>query len=416
MPLAGIVHLKYICLPNRSIETTPKYFFTMLELKNLRPKRSFFTVAAAATLVFGVSACGTDTGTAEGPTDETAAVDTGDSGFGDLGSVSLSGAGASFPAPLYQRWFSDINNAYSGVQISYQSVGSGAGVEQYLNRTVDFGATDAPLTEEEIQQFRDQYGADPIQVPTVGGAVVFAYNLPGVEQDIRLSREDYCGILTGDITTWDDPAIQEVNPDVELPSTPITFVHRSDGSGTTFLFTSHIQAACPNWTAGAAKTIDWPVGVGAKGNEGIAAQVQQTEGAIGYVEYAYANENNIPMATLENQAGNYIEPSPEAASLIFEGQDIPEDFALTVPDPEGEQAYPIGGLTFLLLYPEYDDPTTGQAVQAMVEYGLTEGDQAAQELGYVPLPSDVEQRVVETVNQEIAVAAAKQKTKIAAAE
>jgi phosphate transport system substrate-binding protein len=391
----------------------------MLKLQTSLTKRSLLTVAAA-TLAFGVSACGggTDTTTTpEGGTD-TAAVDsgTGDSGFEAIGNISLSGAGASFPAPLYQRWFSDINNAYSGVEISYQSVGSGAGVEQYLNRTVDFGASDAPLTDEEKQQFRDQYGADPIQVPTVGGAVVFAYNLPGVEQDIRLSREAYCGILTGDITSWDAPAIQEANPDVELPSTPISFVHRSDGSGTTFLFTSHIEAACPDWPSGAAKTVEWPTGVGAKGNEGISAQVQQTEGAVGYVEYAYANENNMPMAALENQAGNYIEPSPQAASFIFEGQEIPEDFALTVPDPEGEEAYPIGGLTFLLLYPEYDDETTAQAIQAMVEYALTEGDQTAQELGYVPIPSDVEQRVVETVNQEIAVASGNLKSTVAVAK
>jgi phosphate transport system substrate-binding protein len=391
---------------------------TMLELQTLRTKRSLLTLAAATTLAFGISACGGDT-TVETPVegDETAAVDgLEEEGFGDLGSVSLSGAGASFPAPLYQRWFSNINQEYPGVQISYQSVGSGAGVEQYLSGTVDFGASDAPLTEEEIQAFVDQYGADPIQVPTVGGAVVFAYNLPGVEEDLRLSREAYCGILTGDITSWDAPAIQEANPDVELPSTPVTFVHRSDGSGTTFLFTSHIEAACPDWPSGAAKTVEWPTGVGARGNEGISAQVQQTAGAIGYVEYAYANENNIPMAALENQAGNYIEPSPQAASFIFEGQEIPEDFALTVPDPESEEAYPIGGLTFLLLYPEYDDATKAQAIQAMVEYVLTEGDQAAQELGYVPIPSDVEERVVETVNQEIAVASGNLKSTVAVAK
>ncbi|NJL84520.1 MAG: phosphate ABC transporter substrate-binding protein PstS [Chloroflexaceae bacterium] len=336
---------------------------------------------------------------------ETAATGEGttDTGFSDL-QVSLTGAGASFPAPLYQRWFSDINQEYPGVEISYQSVGSGAGVEQYLNRTVDFGATDAPLTDEEKQAFRDRYGAEPIQVPTVGGAVVFAYNLPEVEQELRLSREAYCGIVSGEITQWDAPEIQEANPDVQLPSQPITFVHRSDGSGTTFLFTSHIAEACPNWQAGAAKTVDWPTGVGARGNEGIAAQVQQTQGAIGFVEYAYANENNISAATLENQAGNYIEPSPEAASRLFEGQDIPEDFALTVPDPSGEEAYPIAGLTFLLLYPEYDDPNKARALQALVNYGLDQGTEAAQELGYVPLPSDLAQRVAETVQQELVAA------------
>ena len=314
--------------------------------------------------------------------------------------ASLSGAGASFPAPLYQRWFSEYNQQNPGVEISYQSVGSGAGVEQYLQGTVDFGATDAPLTEEERATFEEQYGQAPIQVPMTAGSVVFAYNLPGVDS-LELSREDYCGIVNGDITTWNDPAIAEANPGVELPDMPISWIHRSDGSGTTFLFTNHVTTACPNWTGGAAKTVEWPVGIGAKGNEGIAAQVAQTEGGIGYVEYAYAKENGISAAAIENASGNIITPSPEAASLVFEGETIPEDFALTVPDPANPEAYPIAGLTWLLLYPQYDDPSKAQALQGVIDWALNSGDEYATQLGYIPLPADVEQRVVQTVQDEV---------------
>jgi phosphate transport system substrate-binding protein len=315
--------------------------------------------------------------------------------------VRVSGAGASFPAPLYQRWFSEFNDENPGVQISYQSVGSGAGVQQYLAGTVDFGATDAPLTDEERQRFQEQYDAAPIQVPMTGGLVVFAYNLPEID-NLQLARDTYCGIVTGEITTWDAPEIAEDNPDATLPNEPITWVHRADGSGTTFLFTNHLQAACPSWNAGAAKTVEWPTGVGAKGNEGIAAQVQQTEGAIGYVEYAYANENGISMATIENQTGEFIEPTPEAAANVFEGADIPEDFALTIPDPEGTEAYPIAGLTWLLLYPEYENQDTAAALEEMVSWALQDGDNLATELGYVPLPEDVQARVLDTVNSQLA--------------
>ena len=314
--------------------------------------------------------------------------------------ASLSGAGASFPAPLYQRWFSEYNQQNPGVQISYQSVGSGAGVEQYLQGTVDFGATDAPLTEEERASFEESYGQAPIQVPMTAGSVVFAYNLPGVDS-LELPRNAYCGIVNGEITNWSDPTLAEANPNVDLPDTPITWIHRSDGSGTTFLFTNHINQACSNWQGGAAKTVEWPTGIGAKGNEGIAAQVTQTEGGIGYVEYAYATENNISAAAIENASGNIIQPSPQAASLVFEGETIPEDFALTVPDPANPEAYPIAGLTWLLLYPEYDDPNKAQALQDVINWALNNGDEYATQLGYIPLPSDVEQRVVQTVEQEV---------------
>lgn len=317
--------------------------------------------------------------------------------------VTISGAGASFPAPLYQRWFSEYNTLNPNIQISYQSVGSGAGVKQYLARTVDFGATDAPLTPEERQQFQQKFNTEPIQVPMTGGAVVFAYNLPGEGlQNLRLSREAYCGIVAGEVTQWNAPEIAQANPGVNLPNQPINFVHRSDGSGTTFIFTNHLQEACPNWKAGADKAVSWPTGIGAKGNEGVTASIQQTAGSIGYVEFSYARENNLNMATLENRAGTFVEPSPESASAALEGQTIPEDFALEIPDPQGKDAYPIVGLTWLLLYNNYDNPATAEALENFVNWALTEGDKYAIELGYLPLSQDVAQRVQEVVTTQLA--------------
>lgn len=366
---------------------------------SLTLKRSLFFTGALAILLGGTACNNPDTANDE--TSQTEAGAGADPGIDAL-EARINGAGASFPAPLYQRWFAEFNDQYPGVEISYQSVGSGAGVQQYLAGTVDFGATDAPLTDEEREQFREEYDAEPIQVPMTAGTVVFAYNLAGVEENLELPRDAYCGIVTGDITSWDDPIIADANPDADLPNQPITWVHRSDGSGTTFLFTNHIQAACPSWNAGAAKTVEWPTGVGAKGNEGIAAQVQQTEGAIGYVEYAYANENGISMASIENQSGNIIEPSPDTAGKVFEGVDVPEDFALTIPDPENPEAYPIAGLTWLLLYPEYEDQDVAAALEEMVNWALQDGDNFATELGYIPLPNDVQERVIATVNTALA--------------
>lgn len=341
-------------------------------------------------VALGTAACGS---VSDAPS--TSGSSSTESSGGDL-SASLSGAGASFPAPLYQRWFSEYNKENSGVQVSYQSVGSGAGVEQYLAGTVDFGASDAPIKDEERKKFSDKYQAEPIQVPMTSGSVVFAFNLKGVE-DLKLSREDYCGIVEGKIKTWDDPAIKKANPDATLPSKPISWVHRSDGSGTTFLFTTHIEAACSGWSAGSGKSVEWPVGTGAKGNEGIAAQIQQTDGAIGYVEFAYAKQNGISMAAIENKSGKMIAPTPESAALAFQGEAVPEDFALVIPDTANPEAYPIVGLTWLLLYPSYEDANKIQALKAVVDWSLGDGQSFAEELGYIPLEEGLIARVKEKV-------------------
>jgi phosphate transport system substrate-binding protein len=307
-------------------------------------------------------------------------------------SSSLSGAGASFPAPLYQRWFADYNKANPGTQISYQSVGSGAGIEQFLAGTVDFGATDAPLKPEERAKFKAKYNADPIQVPMTGGSVVFAYNLEGVK-DLKLSRAAYCGIAAGKITKWNDPAIAKANAGAKLPDQTIQFVHRSDGSGTTYQFTTHLKAACgATWTAGANKSISWPVGTGAKGNEGVAAQIQQTPNSIGYVEYSYGKQTNLAMAAVENKSGKLIAPSPEAGAEAFAGEKVPADLALTVPDSANPKAYPISGLTWLLLYPQ-KDAAKQTALKSVIDWSLTTGKATATELGYVPLEAGLVTKV-----------------------
>ncbi|MBD1849635.1 phosphate ABC transporter substrate-binding protein PstS [Leptolyngbya sp. FACHB-711] len=358
----------------------------------LRLKRRAVLASLAALSMSVAVACASSNNEGPSATAPAASPAAGNSGA----AVSLSGAGASFPAPLYQRWFADYNKENPNTQISYQSVGSGAGVEQFLAGTVDFGASDQPLKDEEKAQFREKYGADAIQVPVTGGSIVMAYNLEGVD-NLKLPREVYCGIVTGEITQWNDPAIASANQGTNLPNEQIQFVHRSDGSGTTFGFTNHLKAACPEWKAGANKSVEWPVGTGAKGNEGVTAQIQQTPGAIGYTEFSYAKENGLSMAAMENKAGNIIEPTPEAGALAFKGQTVPEDFALLVPDPTDEQAYPITTLTWLLLYPQYQDAAKGEAIKNVVNWTLDNGKTAASDLGYLPADPDLAGRVKEEV-------------------
>jgi phosphate transport system substrate-binding protein len=366
---------------------------------SLRSRPTIWTALTALSLGLTVSSCTPSSpdiatppaGTTTGSTPAAAPV------AGGKGS-SLSGAGATFPAPLYQRWFADYNKANPGTQISYQSVGSGAGVEQFLAGTVDFGASDAPLKPEERAKFKTKYSAEPIQVPMTGGSVVFAYNLDGVK-DLKLSRAAYCGIAAGKITKWNDPAIVKANPGAKLPDSAIQFVHRSDGSGTTFQLTNHLKAACPTWTAGVNKSIAWPQGMtGAKGNEGVAAQIKQTPNAIGYVEYAFAKQTDMAMAAIENKAGKIIPPTPAAGAEAFVGEKVPADLALLVPDSANPKAYPISGLTWLMLYPQSKDAAKQTALKAVIEWALTTGKATANELGYVPL----EDGLVAKVKAELA--------------
>jgi phosphate transport system substrate-binding protein len=304
--------------------------------------------------------------------------------------ISLTGAGASFPAPLYQRWFSEYNKANPNVQISYQSVGSGAGVEQFTQETVDFGASDTAMKNEEIANVKKGV----VMLPMTAGSIVLGYNLPEVK-DLKLSREAYVDIFMGKITKWNDPAIAKANPGVNLPDKKITVVHRSDGSGTTSVFTQHLATINSGWAGkvGSGKTVDWPTGVGAKGNEGVTAQILQTEGAIGYTEYGYAKQQNISTAVLQNKSGQFVPASSQAAAKSLQAVKLPENLRAFILDPVGADAYPIVTYTWVLAYKKYDDPAKVQAFKGVMNWALADGQKFSEELGYVPLPPTVVQKV-----------------------
>ncbi len=306
------------------------------------------------------------------------------------GNVRLNGAGATFPAPLYQTWFQALNQKYPNLQVNYQPVGSGAGIEQFTKGLVDFGASDVAMTDEEIQKVQNGV----LLLPMTAGSIVLAYNLPGVE-GLKLPRDVYTGIFLGTIKSWNDPKIAAANPGAKLPNTPITTVHRSEGSGTTGVFTQHLSAINPEWKSkvGSGKTVNWPAGVAAKGNDGVTAQIQQTQGSVGYVEYAYAKNSKLNFATLENKSKQFVAPSDESAAKTLEAVTLPENLRAFIADPEGNDSYPIVTYTWILANKKYSDATKAKAVEAMIEYGLTEGQKIATQLGYVPLPQSVVQKV-----------------------
>jgi len=355
----------------------------------------------AIALTAGLAACG---GTETGGTGGTGG---GDATTADAGApsaelialnqqVDLVGAGASFPAPLYQRWFQEISQGVPNLQIDYQSVGSGAGVERFTQGLVNFGASDVAMKDDEIAKVeRGVY-----MLPMTAGSIVLAYNLDGVE-NLQLPRDVYVDIFLGNITNWNDPRIAEANPGVELPDQPITVVHRSDGSGTTGVFTMHLSAISDEWAnqVGEGKTVEWPTGIGGAKNDGVTAQINQTPGAIGYVEYGFAQNAGLNMAALENQEGNFIPPSSEAASKTLEAVTLPDDLRAFISDPEGPESYPIVTYTWLLTYQQYPDPEVARSVEAMVQYGLTEGQKVSPDLGYIALPPNVVQKVAEKADQ-----------------
>lgn len=354
---------------------------------------------SALALTLGLAACGggsapennanNTTPTPGGSTATTSAAPSKLTMTTDLG---LTGAGATFPAPLYQRWFQDFNKSNPKLQINYQSVGSGAGVEQFTKGTVDFGASDTAMKDEEIAKIPTDKGV--LMLPMTAGSIVFAYNLADVP-DLKLPRDVYVDILLGKITKWNDPKIATANPGAKLPDQTINVIFRSDGSGTTGVFTKHLSAISPEWKekVGEGKTVQWPVGVGGKGNEGVTAQIQQTPGAIGYVEYGYAKNNNLKFASLENKSGKFIVASELSASKTLEAVTLPENLRAFISDPEGPDSYPIVTYTWLLVPQKVTDPNKAKAMEAMIEYGLTEGQKTSVELGYVPLPKSVIDKV-----------------------
>lgn len=298
----------------------------------------------------------------------------------------LSGAGATFPAPLYQRWGVEYNKLHSEVQVNYQSVGSGAGVKNFTSGVVDFGASDAAMSDAEIAKVPKGV----VMIPATAGEIVYAYNLPGVT-NLKLSREAMAGIYLGTVTKWNDPVIAKANEGTNLPNLPIQVAYRSDGSGTTYVFTQHLSAISKDFSdkIGTDKSVTFPVGVGGKGNEGVTALIKQSPGAVGYVEYGYAKNNGLSMASLQNKSGSFVVPDAKSGAATLASVNLPENLRIWPVDPEGADDYPIASFTWLLLYKKYDDAAKLKALKGFVEWGLTSGQALSEELGYIPLPAPV---------------------------
>ncbi len=300
----------------------------------------------------------------------------------------INGAGATFPFPLYSKWFSEYNKLHPELQFNYQSIGSGGGIQQITNRTVDFGASDAPMKDEQLEK-----APGTVHIPTVMGAVVVTYNAP-IEQ-LKLTPDTIAGIFLGKIQKWNDPALAAVNPGVKLPDAAITVVHRSDGSGTTNIFTDYLSKVSPAWKSevGSGTAVKWPAGLGAKGNEGVSGLVKQTPGAIGYVELAYANQNKLPKSLLRNKEGAFVAATMESTSEAAAGVAVPDDFRVSITDASGKGAYPMASFTYVLVPRDQQDPVKAKAIVDFLNWAVHAGQQYAAPLDYAPLPKAVAEKV-----------------------
>jgi phosphate transport system substrate-binding protein len=305
---------------------------------------------------------------------------------------SLNGAGATFPYPIYSKWFSEYRKAHPGVEINYQSIGSGGGIRQVLAGTVDFGASDGPMSDEQLKEAK----VPIFHIPTVLGAVVIAYHAPGVESDLKFSPDTIANICLGKITSWNDAAIAKDNPGAKLPNTPIVLVHRSDGSGTNYIFTDYLSKISTEWKdkAGKGTSVKWPIGLGAKGNEGVAGMIRQMDGAFGYVELIYAIQNKIPYASVKNSAGDFVKASLESTTAAAASvKDMPADFRVSITNPPGKGAYPIASFTWLLIPSRFADATKGKTIVDFLNWMLDQGEPMATQLDYAQLPENVKDKV-----------------------
>jgi len=308
--------------------------------------------------------------------------------------LRLVGSGASFPFPLYSTWFKNFSKADSDILVDYQAKGSGAGIKDFINKTVDFAASDAAMTDEEMGQVKEGVQL----LPMTAGTIVLAYNLPGNPKDLKLSREVYSKIFLGEIKKWNDPLIAKDNPDLKLPDLDITVVRRADSSGTTFVFTQHLSAISEAWkkAIGHGTTVNWPSSdkiVAAPKNDGVTATIKQTPGAIGYIEYGYAEMAKVNMAALQNKAGKFVMPSEQSGAEALAKATMPADLRVWLPDPEGEGSYPIATYTWMIFHKKYDDAKKAAAIQKLIKYCLTEGQKISGKMGYIPLPENVVQEV-----------------------
>jgi phosphate transport system substrate-binding protein len=306
----------------------------------------------------------------------------------------INGAGATFPQPIYTKWFDEYSRVDPSVRFNYQGIGSGGGQKQILSETVDFGASDGPMSDENLAKAPRQLW----HIPTVAGAVAVSYNLEGNPQ-LNLDGPTLAGIFLGTITKWNDPAIAALNADAKLPDVDIVVVHRSDGSGTSFIFTDYLSHVSPDWKSKVGKgvSVSWPVGLGGKGNAGVAGQVKQTPGAIGYVELAYAHQNKLPFANMKNAAGIFITPTVDSVTAALASATIPDDFRFSMVNAPGTTAYPIAGTTWLLVYAEQKDHAKGEKLVQFLKWAYANGEQLAPSLDYAPLPDAVLKRALERV-------------------
>jgi phosphate transport system substrate-binding protein len=315
-----------------------------------------------------------------------------------LTQTTLNGAGATFPYPMYSKWFNEYHNAHPDIQINYQSIGSGGGIRQVLAGTVDFGASDGPMSDEQLAQAKVKI----LHIPTVLGAVVPAYNVPGISAEVNFTPDVLAGIFLGRITNWNDKAIAAANKDVKFPDQPIIVVHRSDGSGTTYIFTDYLSKISSDWANGPGRgtSIKWPVGLGGKGNEGVAGTVRQMAGAIGYVELIYAVQNKIPYGPVKNASGAFVKASLESVTAAAASvKSMPADFRVSITNAPGKDAYPIASFTWLLIPAQSKDAAKGKIIADFLNWMVDDGQKMTASLTYAPLPGNVAEKVKAEIKQ-----------------
>jgi phosphate transport system substrate-binding protein len=310
--------------------------------------------------------------------------------------MMINGAGATFPYPIYSKWFDEYAKVDPSVRFNYQSIGSGGGQKQIMAQTVDFGASDGPMSDENLAKAPGKL----LHIPTVAGAVVMSYNLPG-NPALTFDGETIADMFLGKIKKWNDPKLAALNPGVKLPDNDVVVVHRSDGSGTTFIFTDYLSKVSPEWKqkVGNNTSVKWPAGIGAKGNEGVSGQVKQIPGAIGYVELIYALQNKMEVAQMKNAAGKVVKPSLESVTAALSTAEIPDDFRFSMTNAPGADAYPICGATWLLVYQDQKDPAKGKKLVEFLKWALSKGEGMAKDLDYAPLPDSVQQRVLKRIDE-----------------
>lgn len=314
----------------------------------------------------------------------------------------INGAGATFPYPIYSKWFDTYHQKNSNLQFNYQSVGSGAGIKQITDGTVDFGASDGPMNDEQLKGFQDKRGSAILHFPTVLGAAVPTYNIPGVTGTLNFTPEALAGIYLGKVTKWNDPAIAGANKGVNLPAQDIVVIHRSDGSGTTYIWTDYLSKISDEWKSKVSKStsVNWPVGLGGKGNEGVTELIKQTPNSIGYVELIYAIQNNIPNGTVKNSSGNFIKADLASVSAAAAGaaKDMPNDFRVSITNAPGKTAYPISSFTWLLVPAKIQDAAKRDAIKGFLKWMVTDGQGYAEPLAYAKLPKEVVEKEKKAIN------------------